>query len=196
MSHAFPRLVSVEPQPGLRLAFRLEGDRRRHAVDLTGIINRTAVLRPLLEPERFKLASIVDDGIGVAWSPEDDPDRLDLSAQTLVLLMQLQAPMTGQDFREWRQHLGLSRSETSAVLGIAVRTVTDYQGAAQVPAVVALACRALKEDRYLLHARYRPSAPAGRPRKKQENREAVAEAGRLVRKLRSNTPADRQRRRA
>jgi len=175
-----PRLTSVAPLPGLRLAFTLKGERGKRVADLTGVVASVAVLAPLADETVFARAAVVDWGVGVAWSPEDDPERLDLSAETLVRLARYQEPMTGAAFKAWRERLGLSQNETAELLGISQRTVNDYQAADRMPAVVAIACRALEADRHLLQAHFRPSAPAGRPRKE---RAAAAEAPRSARKV-------------
>jgi len=164
---AHPRLTSVEALPGLRLAFTLRGERGRRVAELGGIVERTALLRPLLDPAVFARAEIIDYGIAVGWGPDETPERPDLSAETLVRLALYQAPMTGADFRAWRERLDLSLTETAQVLGVALRTVNGYQSAGEVPPVVAIACRALEADAQLLLARFRPSAPAHRPRKER-----------------------------
>ena len=59
--------------------------------------------------------------------------------------------MTPDQFREWREHLGLSKAAAARALGLSVSRVLDYETgwkrgtdrAAPVPRVVELACRAL-----------------------------------------------------
>ena len=53
--------------------------------------------------------------------------------------------MTKKEFREWRRELDLTQLEAAARLGIARRTVQDYEGGkSAVPRYIELACEALK----------------------------------------------------
>jgi predicted transcriptional regulator len=62
--------------------------------------------------------------------------------------------MTSNEFREWRERLGLSKAAAARALGLSLSRVTDYEigmkrgtdRAAPVPRVVELACRALQLD--------------------------------------------------
>jgi predicted transcriptional regulator len=65
--------------------------------------------------------------------------------------------MTGADFSAWRQQLGLSLSEASKLLGVSRRTIMSYLKKSELPAVVAIACRALARDKHVLAAHYVPA---------------------------------------
>lgn len=51
--------------------------------------------------------------------------------------------MTAEDFTDWREHLGLNRSQAAAALGVALNTITAYERGQRIPLYVALACSAL-----------------------------------------------------
>ena len=70
--------------------------------------------------------------------------------------------MTGADFAAWRATLGLSLTETAKLLGLSRRTVMGYLKMERVPAVVAIACRALARDRNLVAAHYMPGRKTAR----------------------------------
>ena len=71
--------------------------------------------------------------------------------------------MTGADFGKWRSELGLSLSEAARLLGVGRRTVMGYLKRDKLPAVVAIACRALARDKNLLAAHY---VPGRRPKRR------------------------------
>jgi transcriptional regulator with XRE-family HTH domain len=62
--------------------------------------------------------------------------------------------MTSEQFREWRQQLGLSQAAAARALGLGRSTIIDYERgkkrgtdrAAPVPRVVELACQALQAE--------------------------------------------------
>jgi len=54
--------------------------------------------------------------------------------------------MTAEEFRVWRDNLGLSQREAAEVLDLRLNTVEAYEaGELPIPKVVELACRALIE---------------------------------------------------
>src|SRR5436190_23414695 len=81
---------------------------------------------------------------------------LDLSASALRRIADEQQPMTGTDFARWRKELGLSLTEAAKLLGVGRRTIMSYLKKDELPAVVAIACRALARDKQLLAAHYVP----------------------------------------
>jgi hypothetical protein len=125
---------------------------------MTGLIARSAHFQPLIrDAEAFGRVEIVEDGLGVAWPIETKWGRLDLSASTLLRIADEQRPMTGADFAKWRTALGLSLTEASTLLGVGRRTIMGYLKKDELPAVVAIACRALARDKHLLAAHYVPA---------------------------------------
>lgn len=158
MSHDMAVVIKVRPAGGRALRVRFAGDRRERALDLTGLIARSAHFTPLMDDaDAFAEVAIIEDGLGVAWPIQTKWGRLDLSAQTLRRIAEEQQPMTGTDFAEWRMSLGLSLTEAAKVLGVGRRTVMGYLKKDELPAVVAIACRALARDKHLLAAHYLPA---------------------------------------
>ena len=70
--------------------------------------------------------------------------------------------MTGEDFARWRAALGLSLTEAAKVLGVGRRTIMGYLKKDELPAIVAIACRALARDKSLLAAHYVPASKISR----------------------------------
>jgi DNA-binding XRE family transcriptional regulator len=113
-------------------------------------------------PKTFAKVAIVEDGLGVSWPVRTKWGRLDISAATLKRIAEEQQPMTGADFAEWRATLGLSLSEAAKLLGVGRRTIMGYLKKDDLPAVVAIAYRALARDKHVLAAHYVPTGKAGR----------------------------------
>lgn len=51
--------------------------------------------------------------------------------------------MTASDFSEWRERLGLSRSQAAEALGIGVNQPKRYEEGQKIPRYIALACAAV-----------------------------------------------------
>ena len=52
--------------------------------------------------------------------------------------------MTPDDFRAWRQRLGLSQSRAAEALGMKIRQIQKYEaGEAAIPRSISLACKAI-----------------------------------------------------
>jgi hypothetical protein len=157
MSGDVARVTKVRPAGGRALLVRFDGDRRDHEVDITGLIARSVHFAPLMnDAETFANVEIVEGGLGVSWPVQTKWGRLDVSASTLQRISEEQKPMTGEDFANWRVALGLSLTETAKLLGVGRRTVMGYLKKDELPAVVAIACRALARDKHLLAAHYVP----------------------------------------
>ncbi len=157
------KVVKLTPLGGLSLRVRFEGERYSHGVDLTGLLARSVHFAPLVhDAEAFAAVRIIQDGLGVAWPVETKWGELDLSAETLRRIADEQRPMTGAEFAAWRNSLGLSLTEAASLLGLGRRTIIGYLKKDELPAVVAIACRALARDANLLAAHYVPARKAGR----------------------------------
>ncbi len=56
--------------------------------------------------------------------------------------------MSGEDFRAWRDNLGLTQEGAAEALDLHVNTIQAYEaGELPIPKVVELACRALAQAR-------------------------------------------------
>jgi DNA-binding XRE family transcriptional regulator len=140
------------------LRVRFAGDREDYKLDMTGLIARSAHFTPLMDDaESFAKVVVVENGLGVAWPIQTKWGRLDVSAATLRRIAEEQEPMTGADFAEWRVRLGLSLTEAAKMLGVGRRTIMGYLKKAELPPVVAIACRALARDKHILAAHYVPA---------------------------------------
>jgi hypothetical protein len=159
-----PIVTKVRASGNRTLRVRFAADRRNYELDLTGLIARSRHFAPLMEDaEAFAKVDIVDDGAGVAWPLETKWSRFDVSVSTLHRIAEEQLPMTGADFAKWREKLGLSLSEAAKLLGVGRRTVVmGYLKKDRLPAVVAIACRALARDQHLLAAHYVPTRRTAR----------------------------------
>jgi DNA-binding XRE family transcriptional regulator len=151
-------VTKVRPIGGRVLRVRFAGDREDYKLDMTGLIARSAHFTPLMDDaESFAKVVVVENGLGVAWPIQTKWGRLDVSAATLRRIAEEQEPMTGADFAEWRVRLGLSLTEAAKMLGVGRRTIMGYLKKAELPPVVAIACRALARDKHILAAHYVPA---------------------------------------
>jgi hypothetical protein len=157
------KVAEVVPLAGYSLRVKFEGETRVHDVDLTGLIARSSHFSPLgRDPEIFAKLQITEEGLGVAWPVETRWGYLDVSASTLRRIADEQRPMTGAEFSAWRTELGLSLTEAANLLGLGRRTIMGYLKKDELPAVVAIACRALARDSNLFAAHYVPARKVNR----------------------------------
>lgn len=157
MTDDVPKIRTARSAGSRTLRLLFAGERRAREVDLTGLFARSLHFAPLLQDAKaFSKIETVDDGIGVAWPVETKWGRLDLSSSTLRRIAEEQQPMTGAEFAEWRTKLDLSLTEAAKLLGVARRTIMGYLKRDELPAIVAIACRALARDKNLLVADYVP----------------------------------------
>jgi hypothetical protein len=158
MGDDMARVSSVRAGGHGILRVRFAGDRRERELDLKGLMARSPHFAPLAkEPRTFAKAALVEGGLGVAWPVRTKWGRLDLSASTLRRIAEEQQPMTGADFARWRTELRLSLTEAAELLGVGRRTVMGYSKKAELPSIVAIACRALARDKNLLAAHFVPA---------------------------------------
>lgn len=137
-------------------------DGRVFLADMAGIVHKRPALAALRDPAAFARFEIVFHGAGVAW--EAGPD---FSADALRHLAEVQQDMTGADFADWMERMGVSNNEAADALGTALRTIKAYKvKAGPLPSMVTIACRAMERDRLMLLARVKPRKP-GRPAKRQ-----------------------------
>lgn len=163
MTDDIPKIRTVRATGGPTLRVLFAGERRAREVDLTGLLARSRHFAPLMQDEKaFSKVEVIDDGVGVAWPVETEWGRLDLSSSTLRRIAEEQLPMTGTEFAEWRTKLGLSLTEAANLLGVGRRTIMGYLKKNELPAIVAIACRALARDKNLLAAHYVPAKKAQR----------------------------------
>jgi hypothetical protein len=151
------RIEKLRPAGGRALRVRFAGERRDRRLDLTGLLARSRHFSSLLRDEAvFARPTIIEDGLGVAWPIETKWGSLDLSAETLHRIAEEQQPMSGADFARWRTALGLSLTEAAKLLGVGRRTIMAYMKRDELPAAVAIACRALARDKHVFAAHYVP----------------------------------------
>jgi hypothetical protein len=163
MGEEVTRVTKVRPIGGRGLRVRFAGDREDHELDMTGLIARSTHFAPLMDDaESFAKVVVVEDGLGVAWPIQTKWGRLDVSAATLRRIAEEQEPMTGADFAEWRVRLGLSLTEATTLLGVGRRTIMGYLKKDELPAIVAIACRAMARDKHILAAHYVPARKINR----------------------------------
>ena len=163
MVSEIPMVTKIRPAGARTLRIRFAGDRREYALDLTGLLARSKHFAPLMDDaEAFAKVEIIDNGLGVAWPIETKWGRLDLSGSTLRRIAEEQLPMTGADFSEWRDGLGLSLTEAAKLLGVGRRTIMGYLKRDELPPVVAIACRTLARDKHVFAAHYMPTRKTAR----------------------------------
>jgi hypothetical protein len=158
------RVTKVRATGDRALRVRFAGDRRDRDLDMTGLIARSVHFAPLMDDAKaFAKAKIVEDGLGISWPVQTKWGPLDISATTLRRIAEEQEPMTGADFARWRIALELSLTDAATLLGVGRRTIMSYLKKDELPAVVAIACRALARDKHVLAAHYVPARKVTRP---------------------------------
>lgn len=161
MGKKINRVKTVRPGEEPHTLVVTWANRRKSIIDMTGVVWRSERFEALRDLDAFNDVSVITHGWGIGWG-----SGLDYAAQSLDRLAREQEPMTGEDFAQWQKALALSIQETSDVLGVTVSTIKNYRrkkGA--LPAVVAIACSALAEDKMSFFAHFRPRH-AGRPKAK------------------------------
>ena len=155
-----PHAVAAEVSGPHRIRARLT-DGSEVDSDLEGFVHRSQHFARLRDPAVFARLDLVHDGTALRF---DGDEELELGLDIILALAERQRPMAGRDFVSWMKRHQLSVRTAADVLGLAPRTVQNYRTRDQIPAVVAVACRAFDADRALLAALYRPRRP-GRRRK-------------------------------
>ena len=130
-------------------------------IDFSGLIARDALFAPLADPALFNAAEIIDFGIAVGWD-----DKRELSGATLKRMADAQRPMTAPEFAAFQSANNISNAETATLIARGLTAVKEYKSGRQaIPATVAAMVRTMADDPIIFAAHYRPTAPAGRPRK-------------------------------
>jgi hypothetical protein len=150
--------VAVRGPTTLRIKWRRGAN---DDVDLAGwIATGGSILARLGDSSLFGQAKIADYGAAVAWDEQD----LRIDAVHLEQLALEQRPFGRREAAEWQQAMQLSNQEAAALLGIALSTWSAYKAQGNIPAAVAMLCRAARRDPIVMQAHLRRRA-AGRPRK-------------------------------
>jgi hypothetical protein len=153
------RIAAVEalPEHRLRIVWQDGGEA---VVDMTGVIHKQAYFAALKDNDLFRQVTIIDYGTGIEWA-----NGIDYSADSIEVLAHEQAAMTNGELRVWKRDMALSTNEMADIFGISASTVKAYlAGDSRIPIAVQIACQAMRENRAILDARFRPRV-AGRPRK-------------------------------
>lgn len=129
-------------------------------IDLAGVIAGFEPFAPLRDFALFGTATVVGHGSGIEWE-----NGLNYSADSLECVADEQRVQTGEDFKAWQKSFDLSLQETADLFGVAVTTVKAYRKVDVLPVAVRIACSAMKRERDVFLAHYRPRTN-GRPKKK------------------------------
>lgn len=141
-SHRITRVVADAP---LRLTLTW-ADGRAGTVDLAPLVEDSAALAPLRDPDLFARATLGEWGWSVDWIP----DELDLGTDQLRRLLDEQQGrvMPAGAFAAWRARLGLTLDAAAEALGISRRMAAYYDSDTfPVPRTVWLATRAVEHER-------------------------------------------------
>jgi hypothetical protein len=153
------RIASVEAQAGHRLLVVWQ-DGGKAVIDMVGVVQKLPYFAPLKDEAAFRQVSVIDYGTGVEWA-----NGLDYSADSLEVMASEQATMTAEELQRWKRQMELSLNEMADIFSISVSAVKTYlTGQHQIPIAMQVACIAMRRDRTILYARFRPRV-AGRPRK-------------------------------
>ncbi len=161
MSGTLPRLKSAKLTTTPYVIAITWENGRKETIDFTGVVMREPAFAPLRDLAEFKKVKLAKWGWGLEW-----PNGLDYAPDTLARLAEAQRGMQAADFVARQAGFRLFNPETADVLGRSLSSIKDYRsGKAPIPHSVAMTCRVLEHDGVMLSALYRPSNPAGRPKK-------------------------------
>jgi hypothetical protein len=153
------RIAAVEAQPGYRLKVSWQ-DGGETVVDMTCVIHKQEYFHSLRNETTFRQVGVIDYGTGIEWA-----NGIDYSADSIEVMADQQSAMTAAELRAWKRDMQLSTNEMADILGFSASTVKAYlSGDSSIPVAVQIACNAMRENRAILYARFRPRV-AGRPRK-------------------------------
>lgn len=161
---AMPRIETVSVEGVDKLGIKWRGKARKDTVNLAGwIATGGEILAPLKVSTAFGKASVGNYGAAVVW---DDND-LAIDAYHLRMLADEQKKFDWRDARQWQETAGLSNNEVADLFKLSTSTWCAYKaGDAEIPATIAMLCRAMLRDPVLMQAHYRPRT-TGRPPKQR-----------------------------
>jgi len=108
----------------------------REIIDLTPMIFRYKIYKPLRKQSEFSKVQLSDDGEMLEW----DDGNIDMPATNVEYLAEQQ--MTGREFDAFLSHHKLTRLAASAIFGKSLRCIQDYvKTDAHIPLTMALACK-------------------------------------------------------
>jgi hypothetical protein len=163
MTEEMPRIEAVSVEGAGRLGVKWRDKTRKDTVNLLGwIATGGEILAPLMEPTIFSKAVVGNYGTAIVW---DDGD-LAIDAQHVMLLADEQKKFDWRDAKRWQEQVGLSNNEVADLFKLSTSTWCAYKaGDAEIPAAIAMLCRAMLRDPVLMQAHYRPRIN-GRPPKR------------------------------
>jgi hypothetical protein len=163
MTAAMPRIEAVSVEGAGRLKVKWRGKTQKDAVNLLGwIATGGEILAPLTAPAIFSKASVGNYGAAIVW----DDDDLAIDAQHVMMLADEQKKFDERDAKRWQVQVGLSNNEVADMFSLSTSTWCAYKaGDAEIPATIAMLCRAMLRDPVLMQAHYRPRTN-GRPPKR------------------------------
>ncbi len=132
-----PTVSTIEPMGELSLRVTW-GDGHTDIVDLSSLIQTFKVFLPLRQNRLlFTQVSVGYLGASVTWGGD-----MDIGADTLKRLAELQRPMPPTAFKGFMERHRMTLDSASAALGISRRQVAYFStGEKPIPRTVALACR-------------------------------------------------------
>jgi hypothetical protein len=162
MTEAMPRIEAVSVEGSGKLSVKWRGKTRKDTVNLLGwIATGGETLAPLSAPATFGRASVGNYGAAIVWDNGD----LAIDAQHVMMLADEQKKFDERDARRWQEQVGLSNNEVADLFRLSTSTWCAYKaGDAEIPATIAMLCRAILRDPVLMQAHYRPRTN-GRPPK-------------------------------
>ena len=163
MTEAMPRIEAVSVEGTGRLGVKWRGKTRKDVVNLLGwIATGGETLAPLAVPAMFSKASVGNYGAAIVWDEGD----LAIDAQHVMLLADEQKKFDDRDAKRWQEQVGLSNNEVADLFRLSTSTWCAYKaGGTEIPATIAMLCRAILRDPVLMQAHYRPRTN-GRPPKR------------------------------
>lgn len=112
-------------------------------VDLTGLIARDPQYTSLKSAKTFAAAELDDGGTLVSWRLPGIGGSVELPSAKLHWIGMMQQPIDTSLLRLWQSQFSLSNQDVAALLGIDLRSWTDYCDGAPIPKLLQIAIRAM-----------------------------------------------------